>query len=209
MRETRVQSLGQKDLLEKEMAPHSSILAWKIPWMEEPGRLQAMGSQRVRHDWATSLSGNKWKDLSFSIIIYKCSFSGVGRSDGEVILDHILKLHILECYSLGRHPLLEKPCWEVTYSCHWSCCCSNRFGTPPSGTAFITALQANPETQPCYSPVIILLNSNQSCLNSFGKIVLFSSQLFIYRFIFPIRPWAPYELRLTSYCIVSNSIVVE
>ena len=43
-------SLGQEDLLEKEMATHSSILAWKIPWMEEPSRLQSMGSQRVEHD---------------------------------------------------------------------------------------------------------------------------------------------------------------
>ena len=43
MQETRVQSLGQEGLLEKEMATHSSILAWKIPWMEEPGRLQSMG----------------------------------------------------------------------------------------------------------------------------------------------------------------------
>ena len=42
--------------VEKEMATHSSVLAWKIPWMEEPGRLQSMGSLRVRHDWATSLS---------------------------------------------------------------------------------------------------------------------------------------------------------
>ena len=42
--------------LEKEMTTHSSILAWKIPWMEEPGRLQSMGLQRVGHDWATSLS---------------------------------------------------------------------------------------------------------------------------------------------------------
>ena len=42
--------------VEKAMAPHSSTLAWKIPWMEEPGRLQSMGSQRVRHDWMTSLS---------------------------------------------------------------------------------------------------------------------------------------------------------
>ena len=50
MRETRVQSLGQEDTLEKEMATHSSILAWRIPWMEEPGGLQSMGSQRVRHD---------------------------------------------------------------------------------------------------------------------------------------------------------------
>ena len=50
MQETQVQSLGQEGLLEKEMATHSSILAWKIPWMEEPGRLQSMGSQRVSHD---------------------------------------------------------------------------------------------------------------------------------------------------------------
>ena len=50
MRETRVQSLGQEDPLEKEMATHSSILAWKIPWTEEPGRLQPMGSLRVGHD---------------------------------------------------------------------------------------------------------------------------------------------------------------
>ena len=49
MWETQVQSLGQEDLLEKEMATHSSILAWKIPWTEEPGRLQSMGSQRVGH----------------------------------------------------------------------------------------------------------------------------------------------------------------
>ena len=50
MWETWVQSLGWEDLLEKEMATHSSTLAWKIPWMEEPGRLQSMGLQRVGHD---------------------------------------------------------------------------------------------------------------------------------------------------------------
>ena len=50
MRETWVLSRGWEDLLEKEMAAHSSILAWKIPWMEKPGRLQSMGSQRVGHD---------------------------------------------------------------------------------------------------------------------------------------------------------------
>ena len=50
MQETRVQSLGWEDLLQKEMATHSSILAWKIPWMEEPDRLQSMKSQRVGHD---------------------------------------------------------------------------------------------------------------------------------------------------------------
>ena len=50
MRETWVRYLGQEDLLEKEMATHSSVLAWKIPWTEEPCRLQSMGSQRVGHD---------------------------------------------------------------------------------------------------------------------------------------------------------------
>ena len=48
--ETQVGSLGQEDLLEKEMATHCSILAWEIPWTEESGRLQSMGSQRVGHD---------------------------------------------------------------------------------------------------------------------------------------------------------------
>ena len=59
MQETQVQSLGQEDPLEKEMATHSSILSWKIPWTEEPGRLQSMGSQRI----GTRLSNftfNKW-----------------------------------------------------------------------------------------------------------------------------------------------------
>ena len=50
MRETRVRFLGQEDTLEKEMAIHSSTLAWKIPWTEEPDRLQSMGLQRVRHN---------------------------------------------------------------------------------------------------------------------------------------------------------------
>ena len=50
VQETRVQSLGQEDPLEKEMATHSSILAWKISWTEDPGGLQSMGSQRVGHE---------------------------------------------------------------------------------------------------------------------------------------------------------------
>ena len=55
-RETWVWSLGQEDPLEKEMVTHSSILTWTIPWTEKPGRLQFTGSQRVRHNWATSPS---------------------------------------------------------------------------------------------------------------------------------------------------------
>ena len=51
MQETQVQSLGQEDLLEKGMATYFTILAWRIPWTKEPGKLQSMGSQRVRHYW--------------------------------------------------------------------------------------------------------------------------------------------------------------
>ena len=54
MQETQVQSLGQEDLLEKGMATHSSILAWEIPWTEEPGGLQSIVLQRVRHNRATN-----------------------------------------------------------------------------------------------------------------------------------------------------------
>ena len=58
MQEARVRSLGLEDPLEKEMATHSSILAWKIPWMEEPGRLQSMGFQRVGHDFIFTFTFN-------------------------------------------------------------------------------------------------------------------------------------------------------
>ena len=54
MQETQIRSLGQEDPLEKQMAIHSSILAWEIPWTEEPGRVQSMGSQRVGHDRGTN-----------------------------------------------------------------------------------------------------------------------------------------------------------
>ena len=50
MKETQIQTLGQEDILEKEMATHSSILAWRIPWIAKPGGLQSMGSQRVGHN---------------------------------------------------------------------------------------------------------------------------------------------------------------
>ena len=56
MWETRVRSLGWEDPLEKEMATHSSIVAWRIPWSEEPDGLQSTGSQRVGHDWVTLLT---------------------------------------------------------------------------------------------------------------------------------------------------------
>ena len=60
MWETWVGSLGWEDPREKGMATHSSILAWRIPWTEEPGRLQSMGLQRVRHNWMTKHSITKF-----------------------------------------------------------------------------------------------------------------------------------------------------
>ena len=65
MRETWVRSLGWEDSLEKEMATHSSILAWRIPWKEEPGGLQSMGLQRVGHDQVTSLHFKKIPEQAY------------------------------------------------------------------------------------------------------------------------------------------------
>ena len=87
VQETGVWSLGQEDSLQKGMAAHSRILAWRIPWTEEPGRLQSMGSHRVKHDWATNtltlnhatrasawlvLSSNGY--MTISHVFLKCAF---------------------------------------------------------------------------------------------------------------------------------------
>ena len=80
MQEIQVQSLGWEDPLEKEMAIHSSTLAWKIPWMEERGRLQSMGSQRVGHNWATSHS------LSISIM-YCTKHDAIHKSRNDCAIE--------------------------------------------------------------------------------------------------------------------------
>ena len=70
--ETQVQSLGWEDLLEKEMSTHSSVLAWEIPWTEEPDRLQSMGSQGVRHNLVTQKQQQQQQDIEdqYSLIGY-------------------------------------------------------------------------------------------------------------------------------------------
>ena len=74
MRETRIRSLGWDNPLEKGMVIHSRAIPWKIPWTEEAGRLQSMGSQRVGHNWATSLSLSlKWKGHLFGCVSSKRS----------------------------------------------------------------------------------------------------------------------------------------
>ena len=72
VQETWVWSLGWDDPLEKEMATHSSILAWKISWTEEPGELQSIGLQRVEHDWATNTYLLTWvyEDILIKLINY-------------------------------------------------------------------------------------------------------------------------------------------
>ena len=84
MQETRVQSLVQEDPLEKGMAMHTSILAWRIPWTEEPGRLQFMGSQRVGHDWATNTFFTFDFSSGFLFFFFYLSFSVSWKSYAEV-----------------------------------------------------------------------------------------------------------------------------
>ena len=68
MQETQVGFLGWEDLLEKGMATHSSILAWRIPWTEETGGLQSIGLQRVRHNWATTTHTQIWASLVLFLV---------------------------------------------------------------------------------------------------------------------------------------------
>ena len=79
LQETWVQSLGWKDPLEEGMATHSSLLAWRIPWTEEPGRLQSMGSQRVRYDWS-NLACTHAGDIN--VYMHLSSVHGVLVGDG-------------------------------------------------------------------------------------------------------------------------------
>ena len=105
MQESWVRSLGQEDPLEKEMATHSSILTKRIPWTEEPGGLQFMGSQRVRHDWVTNTFlyfSNWWGNLGsepsaprfqyrFIGLQSLCSWQEYHAADSEIFQNHSIK----------------------------------------------------------------------------------------------------------------------
>ena len=88
IQETWVRSLGQKNPLEKGMATHSSVLVWRIPWMEEPDGLQSTGSQRVGHDWATALS------LSLSLLTMQEDGSPKRHNFDFYVHEKQLKLYI-------------------------------------------------------------------------------------------------------------------
>ena len=88
MRESWVRFLGGEDPLEKDMATHSSVLAWRIPWTVEPGRLQSMGSERVGHNWTTPLSFSFHLPLKVQINImvhaWCCTFYGFWQMYNDV-----------------------------------------------------------------------------------------------------------------------------
>ena len=115
MRETWVRALGWEDPLEKEMATHSSILAWKIPWTEVPGRLQFMGLQRVAHDWATSLSLSTLLCLENS---FSCMTLLTCQVPGETVLSP------WEVESLVSNRTLWISLWQLyfIYPCITSMC---------------------------------------------------------------------------------------
>ena len=99
------QSLGQEDPLEKEMETRYSILAWRIPWTEKPDRLQSMGSQRVRHDWATNtlkVKGSTFPETEFMSMVFYESILLYLNCETE---NHSNKLFysMLGCYRKGYY----------------------------------------------------------------------------------------------------------
>ena len=102
-----VQSLGWEDPLEKEMAIHSSTIAWKIPWTEEPGRLQSMGLQRVGHDWVTSRSRYQimwFANISSQSVVYIFFLFTMSLEEQKFLI--LLKPNLSVFFSFMDHDLM-------------------------------------------------------------------------------------------------------
>ena len=113
MWETRIWSLSQEHPLEKEMATHSSILAWIIPWTEEPGGLESTGSWRVGHDWATNTHTLPW---IYSLPLLKAYLPGHFLKDSMMVPDQIKfpSLNTLKAVILFLHsPYSTYRYWRV------------------------------------------------------------------------------------------------
>ena len=96
--------------LEKEMATHSSILAWRIPWMEEPDRLQSTGSQRVGHDWVTSLHFMIWGRYgNKGVFLYPLRLQS--KMDNKLMTFLLLFSYLLNCIKIEAHTKRTKPCY--------------------------------------------------------------------------------------------------
>ena len=106
VQETRVQFLGREDPLEKEMTIHSNILAWIIPWTEEPYRVQSIDSQRVRHDWETNIS------------LPHFLFPSVNELSSPFLLGTSMWLDMIAGFVLqfSDDPNETQFCWEITVS---------------------------------------------------------------------------------------------
>ena len=108
MQETRVQSLGWEDSLEKEMATHSSTLAWRIPRREEPGRLQSMGSQKVRHDWATSRHDDAQRCcLFFLFLFFAFCFPWWADHSSSLLFFFFFQKDLQVCVLVLKEPLCQ------------------------------------------------------------------------------------------------------
>ena len=101
IQEMGVWSRDQEDRLEQEMATHSTVLAWEIPWTEDPGGLQSMGFQRVKHDWGT-------KHIKAHVNIFTSLFTGMRRADGTctVLMRPLQALSIYIGSNLMEHLIL-------------------------------------------------------------------------------------------------------
>ena len=122
----RVESLGREDPLEWEMAPHSRILAWKIPWTEEHGGLQSMGSQRVGHFWVTNNSDtSEWLTIDLQGCVNFCCrakwFSYICIFFFFILLSIIVYLRILNIASwfLLQRVYSSLPIWEAWFQQQW------------------------------------------------------------------------------------------
>ena len=102
-RETWIRSLTQEDPLEKEMATHSSILAWRIPWTEEPGGLQSMGSQRVGYEWATNTELNTFFPLVVEILV----FFNIGQVSHWLYGNPAIVFHLISYHNFFQTQLLN------------------------------------------------------------------------------------------------------
>ena len=146
MQETWVWALGWEDPLEKEMAIYSSTIAWKIPWTEEPGRLQSMGLQRVGHDWATSLITHVFICLSSYPAWPKCKKIGWNQENSLCMssvtqIYWIVSIFVLftyvSCQMLRLHRLWSNKNFFTVHSSDNEMTWSPKRGRRPEDASFL------------------------------------------------------------------------